>query len=169
MFSLENHKSTYGTFNIAQKIKSTEGKCTFFILIIFGLLIITLPSTFGIVIGSFYQSNITLCLTVDHNINSSYFLLIIFIVSIIELPIIMCFYCYLIIIFFDIYSISYLKNIFLRLRMMASLIIISVSIFGWIVFCETFYNCSRPSIIILLASIGVFGIPMVVVLYNVIK
>lgn len=127
----------------------------------------------GIVIGILHPSNITACLSADginhREINISNFLLVILIGSSIELPIILCFYFYLVIVFFDMHSIGCFKDIFFRLRIMASVFITALSIFGWIVFCEFFYNCYNPPMLILFTCIAIFGIPQIVVLYNAFK
>jgi hypothetical protein len=166
-----HQSSEYGTFDITQKLKNRKNTCIFFIVITFGLLLVTFPFISGIAIGSLYPSNITTCLLKnnDKSIDISNILLVILIGSIIQLPIVMGFYFYLVIVRFDMHSMYRIKDIFSRLRSLAGIFIITVSIFAWIVFCEIFYNCSRPPILILLIYISVFGVPLCIVLYNILK
>jgi len=167
--------NTYGTFEFKQTMNQVGKTMISIMFIITGLIICVFPFISGILIGIYYPSNITDCSYRDiffvlnlqgHSIDMSLLKSLLFIGSIIELPIILCYYYY--------FAMSSMfinhewgrthKSSFYYVNIIFNIIIIIISILGWIEFAGEFGYCFRPPVVITSACIGVFGVPLSIVL-----
>lgn len=145
--------SEYGTFNIIyiEKENILQWIVTI-ILWLVGLIIISFPSVYGLLIAIYYPSEID-CL---QHVDISKLLFYILIASAINFAV-------AIILYFAFMAKLGNNLIFKIMIAIISVVVIALSIIGWIEYYSIFhYNCLKVPIPILLAAVAVFTLPLLI-------